>query len=338
MIKPLISVVVPIYNVEKYLDRCIQSLLCQTYSAIEIILVDDGSPDNCPVICDDYAKKFQNIVVIHKPYGGVSSARNAGIGKAKGDYIAFVDSDDWVSEDAYEYAMELMIKYNADCIQFNYKMVSNLQAPKQPKEKVLIYYEKDILQYYLDSSTRTGSYSVWKCLFHRNLVENIRFREGKINEDIDYKYKAFQSCHCLAVSNQYKYFYFQSGETLSTGGLKKRDFDLYEAAEALVSLTKDENYGRIRFLGQVKNARTEFSLLCKIAFYGIADSEINQKDLVKQLTKEHRKNIGMLLRAPLPVSRKVLSIGFCVSFALTTFVIRLYKNLYSCFKLRLRKK
>lgn len=326
MIKPLISVVVPVYNVEKYLDRCIQSILCQTYSAIEIILVDDGSPDSCPIICDNYAKKFQNIVVIHKQNGGLSSARNAGMAKAKGDYIAFVDSDDWISEDAYEYAMELMIKYNADCIQFDYKMVSDLQIPKQPKEKIQIYYEKDILQYYLDSSTRTGSYSVWKCLFHRKLIENIRFREGKINEDVDYKYKAFQLCHCLAVSNQCKYFYFQSGDTLSTGGLKRRDFDLYEAAEALLLLTKDESYGSIRFLGQVKKARTEFSLLCKIAFYGIADSEINQKALVKQLTKEHRKNIVTLLRAPLSISRKVLSIGFCISFTVTRFLIHLYKR------------
>ena len=327
MTKPLISIIVPIYNVEKYLDRCLKSLLCQTYSAIEIILVDDGSPDNCPTMCDEYAEKYQNIVVIHKPNGGLSSARNAGVAKAKGDYIAFVDSDDWVSEDAYEYAMGLMIKHNADCVQFNYKMVSDLQTPKQPKEEVVIFHEKDILQYYLDSSTRTGSYSVWKCLFHRNLVESIRFREGRINEDIDYKYKVLNSCHCLAVSNQYKYFYFQSGDTLSTGGMKKRDFDLYEAADELCLLTEREDYGKIRFLGRVKKARTPFSLLCKIAFYGVHDDSIDKKALTRQLCKEHRKNVGILLRAPMPISRKFLTIGFAVSYSLTKAVIDVAKVL-----------
>ena len=91
----LISVIVPIYNVERYLEKCVNSILVQTYSNLEIILVDDGSPDNCPQLCDQLAKKDSRIVVVHKKNGGLSSARNAGIDIARGEYIGFVDSDDW---------------------------------------------------------------------------------------------------------------------------------------------------------------------------------------------------------------------------------------------------
>ena len=99
---PLVSVVVPVYNVEKYLDRCVQSLLTQTYPNYEIVLVDDGSPDNCPAMCDAYAKKYENVAVLHKKNGGISDARNYGVQRAKGDWIVFVDSDDYVAENYIE--------------------------------------------------------------------------------------------------------------------------------------------------------------------------------------------------------------------------------------------
>ena len=99
---PLISVIVPIYNVEKYLDRCVDSIINQTYKNLEIILVDDGSPDNCPQMCDDYAKKDSRIKVVHKENGGLSDARNVGMEVATGEYVSFIDSDDYISLDCYE--------------------------------------------------------------------------------------------------------------------------------------------------------------------------------------------------------------------------------------------
>lgn len=322
MKNPLISVIVPVYNVEKYLDRCVQSLVRQTYAPLEIILVDDGSPDNCPALCDAYTEKYPNVRVVHKKNGGLSSARNAGVDVARGEFIAFVDSDDWVAEDTYEYALQLAAKHNADCVQFGFKQVSKEQEVERTEEKIHVFSGKEILQYYMDISTRTGSYSVWKCIFHRKAIEDIRFREGKINEDIDYHYKALRLCDKLVVSNQCKYFYFQSGDSLSTGGLKRRDFDLYDAANELFALTEQEDYGNIRFLGQVKKARTAFSLLSKISLYGICDKTIDEKALVRKLMKEHRKNATVLLHAPISFSRKVLVAGFLVSFTLTKMMIR----------------
>lgn len=106
MYTPLVSIIVPIYKVEPYLRRCVDSIVCQTYTNLEIILVDDGSPDTCPQICDEYANKDKRIVVIHKKNGGLSDARNAGLNSCKGEYISFIDSDDYVDYDFIESLIE----------------------------------------------------------------------------------------------------------------------------------------------------------------------------------------------------------------------------------------
>jgi glycosyltransferase involved in cell wall biosynthesis len=129
-VEPLISVIVPVYNVEKYLERCVQSVMNQTYKRLEIILVDDGANDSSPQICDQLALIDKRIQVIHKPNGGLSSARNAGVEKATGDFITFIDSDDWIALDTYEYCIKLLDEKKADVVQYNYIMINE---PKQVK-------------------------------------------------------------------------------------------------------------------------------------------------------------------------------------------------------------
>ena len=123
MSKPLLSIIVPVYNVEKYIERCIKSILNQSFTNFELILVDDGSPDNCGKICDEYKKKDSRIKVIHKKNGGLSDARNAGIERAKGEYIAFVDSDDFINKYMYEILYKNAKKWDADISICNFKMV-----------------------------------------------------------------------------------------------------------------------------------------------------------------------------------------------------------------------
>lgn len=325
--KCLISVIVPVYNVEKYLDRCVKSLLNQSYDNLEIILVDDGSSDKSPELCDHYITIDSRIKVIHKINGGLSSARNAGIVKATGDYISFIDSDDWIALNTYEYCLNLIEENSADVLEFNYIMVKGPRNVKQPQEVIKVFRDKDILQYYMESSTKTGSYSVWRCLFPRRIIKNLKFREGKINEDIDFKYKVLQKCSVLVTTNQYKYYYFQTGESLSTGGLKKKDLDLYDAAEALRSLTENEQYGSIKKLGRVKSARTPFSLLSKIAYFGIQEPSFNNNTFVDKLVKEHRKNLWILLDSPIPFSRKVLSVLYAINFPLSKAIVSLLKKM-----------
>lgn len=324
-----ISVIIPVYGVEKYLDRCVESVVNQTYKDLEIILVDDGSIDNCPKMCNEWASRDARIRTVHRENGGQSCARNTGLSIATGDYITFVDSDDWIVRDTYEYCMKFFDRYKgANAVQFDVRLtdVENI-CIEQPKEVVNVYNDKEILEYYLDSSTRkSGGFSVCRCLFEAPTAKRYRFREGKINEDIDYKYKVLRDCDRWVVTNHIGYFYWQEGNSTSSGKLKARDFQLYEAADELFYMTQKETYGNIAFLGKVKKARTAFSLLSRIAVWGIGDQTLNGKNVVKQLVKEHRHNLPLLLKAPLPISRKILSVMFAMNFSVAKFLLSLAKG------------
>lgn len=328
--RPILTIIVPVYNVEKYLDRCISSIINQTLKKIEIILIDDGSTDNSGVLCDKWLKIDQRIQVIHKINGGLSSARNVGLQIAKGQYVTFLDSDDWIVSDTCEYALKLLSLYNADVIQYDIFMCykENTKIPFR-QERINIYEGKEIIQYYLETTTNgKKGYSVCQCVFRTALAKRYKFREGKINEDIDYKYKVLRDSDKFVVSNQLKYIYFQSGNSISSGALKRRDFQLREAGEELMKLTQNETYGTIAFLGKVKAARTAFSLLSRAAVYGINDSSINEKETIALLLKEHRKNIWILLKSPIPISRKLLAIMLAINFYLTRYLIIIVKLLW----------
>ena len=327
---PKVTIIIPVYNVEQYLRRCVDSVLNQTYANLEVILVDDGSTDGSPTICDEYSRQDNRVTALHKKNGGQSSARNLALAnQISGDIVTFIDSDDWIAPDAYEYGIRLMTHYQSDCVQYEIYITDSPElSVVQPKEHVVVYEGKDVLQFFMMRSTiASGGYSMCVCLCQKQLLDGLRFRDGKINEDIDYKCKVMKRCKRLVVSNQMKYFYFQSGDSTSGAGLRVRDFQLRDAAEILYNLTKDEEYGSIAFLGKVKKARTAFSLLSKIAYFGIADPLINKRQTVKELTAEHRKNVCILLKAPIPISRKVLAVMFALNYKMTEIAIHLAKKL-----------
>lgn len=215
-----VSIVVPIYNVEKYLEQCIDSIINQTLKDIEIILVDDGSPDNCPQICDDYAKKDSRIKVVHKKNGGLSSARNAGIEVATGDYIGFVDSDDYIELDMYEKMYSIAIENNVDFVMSDYyrvsdggKVIATLDMDEGIYEKNKI--KRDIFPTLImgDDINYGSLLAVWHCLYKRELLEknNLIFdEEVKYSEDnlfssiIGYKANSF---YYMKGSYLYNYRY-----------------------------------------------------------------------------------------------------------------------------------
>lgn len=325
---PKISVIIPVYGVEKYLDRCVSSVVNQSYKDIEIILVDDGSPDNCPKICDEWASRDARIRTVHRENGGLSCARNTGLSVATGDYVTFVDSDDWIVSDTYEYCVSLFNRVaDLDVVQFDLVHVyHNNQEILDREENIDVVEGREILNYYLKTSTQNGSYSVCRCLFKASTAKRYRFREGKIHEDIDYKYKVLRDCHKMVVTNQIKYCYWQEGNSTSTGFLKERDFQLYESAEELYKLTKNETYGKIAYYGKVKKARTPFSLLCKMAIWGIGDKKLQEKEVSERLVKELRGNILILLFAPLGLKRKLVMLSLACSYKSTKVIISLMKG------------
>ena len=188
-----VSIVVPIYNVEKYLEQCVDSIINQTLKDIEIILVDDGSPDNCPQICDDYAKKDSRIKVVHKKNGGLSSARNAGIEVAIGDYIGFIDSDDYIELDMYEKMYNIAIKNDVDFVISDYYRVSDEGKVRATLDMDEGIYEKNKIKKYIFPTLIMGDdinygnlLAVWHCLYKRELLErnSLMFdEEVKYSED-----------------------------------------------------------------------------------------------------------------------------------------------------------
>ena len=325
--RPLISIIVPVYNVEDYLERCITSLVNQTYPNLEILLINDGSTDGSLPICKAYETKFPQVVrVFSQANNGQSSARNSGLRNATGDLIGFVDSDDWIEGDMYEYLYNLLSVNNAEVSQINFIMSKKFPFLVENKQEQLeLFEDKEILQYFMTTTTTTGSYSVCRCLFKRELVDNLFFREGKINEDVDYKYIALSRANKFVVSNQIKYIYFQGSSSTTRGGLNQKDFDLYDAAMELYELTQKEDYGTIRFLGEVKKARTSFSLLSKIVYYGFSDNSLNKKNTIMTLKRDLRKGLGILLKAPLGIPRKVFALVMVVNISIPSQFFRVLR-------------
>ncbi len=325
--KDLVTVIIPIYNVEAYLPRCLNSVINQSYKNLEIILVDDGSKDSSSKICDEYAKMDSRITVYHKENGGLSSARNKGLDVAKGKYITLVDSDDWIELDTIEYSVQLLNKVNADIVQYDMYKVKDCKPPQKRKERLLLLKEKEILDFLMVNSTKSDTYyASVRCVYKKETIGDLRFPEGLVNEDIIWKYKVLQRAKMLVNSNLGKYYYFQNTGSITRGGLKEKDFDLYIAAQGIKDLTSLEEYGKIRKMGEVKYARTSLSLLCKIAYYGISDEKINKKEIVKKLQGELRRNAGILLSSPMPISRKILVLMFYINYKMTEASIKLIKK------------
>lgn len=204
--KPLITIVVPIYKVEQYLENCIQSIIKQTYTNLQIILVDDGSPDNCGKICDEYALKDKRIEVVHQSNAGVSEARNIGISKAKGEYIGFVDSDDYIDENMYEEMYELLKTREADvCICNMYTVVNNKAEKMHEDEGIQEYNTIQILrEILLDKKIR--NYACNK-LYKTSLFESIRYPKGKKYEDIGTTFYVLEKSKKTVVTGEPKYYY-----------------------------------------------------------------------------------------------------------------------------------
>ncbi len=220
------SVIVPVYNVEKYLDRCINSIISQKYNDFELILVDDGSPDNCPEICDMWARKDSRIKVIHKENGGLSSARNAGLDIAKGDYILFVDSDDYIKSNYFD-EIEKYAKKNTLIV-----FTAIQKKPNGDKKREIKNLDNSFSMFektkYLISSRIINN--VWSKIFDRDLIEkyNMRFGEKFVPaEDFAFSVQYLLLCEKVLVTNTDIYIYDQQNLESLSRGPKKNLINIY---------------------------------------------------------------------------------------------------------------
>ena len=315
--KPVVSIIVPVFKVEEYLNRCIKSVLNQTYKDIEVILVDDGSPDRCPQMCDDYSRQDNRIRVIHKKNGGLSSARNAGIEIASGEYIAFVDSDDWIVNDMIEYAIDLIHKEKADIVSTSYILTDKEDPIVEEKNNYIVMNREEALEYFLDigMKSRISDYPTGIKLFKKELFSGIRFPEGVLYEDYTTNVKLIKKCAKYIKSNKVCYFYFQGGKSIVRSEYKLRDSQLLDQCSNVCELVKNENKV-IRRIAKEKLARSYLSLMIKIIVYGFSDDiqADEGRTIAKNYVKKTRENFKLLIKSKMPISRKLLLIAVCIDY------------------------
>lgn len=225
----LVSIIVPIYNVEPYLKRCVDSIIHQSYSNLEIILVDDGSPDKCPFICDSYAQTDNRIKVVHKVNGGLSDARNAGLRIATGDFIAFVDSDDWISHTYIETMLNLISDSTADIVECGFIRTTGESdicvKDEHPLKKT--YSSREALQLLIKDCELHQI--VWNKLYTRSVIEDTLFEVGKYNEDEFWTYQIVGRARKIVKIDDILYFYYQNATSIMGQGYKLKRLDAIEA-------------------------------------------------------------------------------------------------------------
>lgn len=253
---PKVSIIVPIYNVEKYLDRCIQSLVNQTLNDIEIILVDDGSPDNCPSMCDEYAQKDNRIKVIHKQNAGLGYARNSGLDIATGEYVAFIDSDDYVDLSMYKTLYKRAETINADAVFCGFKteiFPNNWHESKEVYEDQL--WEGNNVKEFMYNMIASGKgvrqerlyqMSVWHAIYRRDIIinHNILFPSERdvVSEDIPFQIDFLKNANKVLYLNAHFYYYCLNETSLSSTFKKEKFYGYNKLRECLLSKINETEY------------------------------------------------------------------------------------------------
>jgi glycosyltransferase involved in cell wall biosynthesis len=292
----LVSVIVPVYKVEKYLERCVCSILSQTYKNIEVILVDDGSPDKSGEICDRLAKEDSRIKVIHKENGGLSSARNAGIDASLGSYIGFVDSDDYISPVMIEKLYRVARDKNS-------QIAVTGRVDKYEDAREVVSFKTDSVQRFDRKDAvrelllkRIMDVSACDKLFERELFENIRFPLGETNEDNAVMFKLFLMCDGVAHTDSADYYYCHREESISMSMNAKKAFILNKNVEANAELIRGiypELEKEISIYAGMHKMLFYHTLL-KMKVYGVAISH-EEKEILKSSKAFIKKNYKALM-------------------------------------------
>ncbi|MDO4813714.1 MAG: glycosyltransferase [Gemella sp.] len=298
----LISVIVPVYNVEKYLEKCVNSLINQTYKNLEIILVNDGSPDNSGKLADELAKKDERIVVYHKENGGLSDARNYGVEKSKGDFIGFVDSDDYIHPDMYQHLYETIKKEDADVAECNFTFVYPNEVYKYQYEEE--YYLKLDRQGYLKEYLLMEKlYGATACrLIKSNIAKSINFPVGKIYEDMYYALDLIKNAEKFMITSKPYYYYLVREDSITHEKFNDRQLTLIDISKEI------SDYAKVTYptLENEANSREMY------AYFGIMNQIIMLDEYKKNINyprikKYFQGNIFNILKNPVIDKKRKLS-------------------------------
>lgn len=307
----LISVIVPVYNVEKYLRKCIDSIINQTYKALEIILVDDGSPDNCGLICDEYAEKDSRVRVIHKENGGLSDARNAGLDIADGEYIMFVDSDDFVECDMCETLYTRLMKDKSDMSLCSIMCVD--EGSNQIQDNLSLNVDDAVLTK-SEAISKFGTHNAcayvvaWNKLYKRFLWQNIRFPIGRLHEDEFVAHKLIDKCEKISTVSKRLYNYFQRCNSIMSSNYSVRRLDAIQAyIERLQYMLKQDILAPVPYtIHLIINAMLQAYSKLDLSDVGIHKTVKSYKEMVNKFYLN-------ILCKQIPVKTKVHLTVFTIS-------------------------
>ncbi len=316
----LLSVIVPVYNVENYLKRCVDSIIGQTYKNLEILLIDDGSTDSSGILCDEIAKSDQRIRVIHKQNGGLSDARNAGIDAAKGEYISFIDSDDFIDTDMLELLYRNIVNDEADiavCGIYDYYDKQQPKVFENIEHKVLSC--KEAIYMILDS--RIISVNAVNKLYKKELFKgDLRFRKGKIAEDAFIAVDLFKRAHRISYTSEQKYYYWHRPNSITTLKFNpEKDFSPVEAYDYNYGLVCEIDKAYLEPVARMRCCWSRFLVLDKM-IAAQSDNLPQAKEYIDFL-KKNRKFI--LLNPVFTKSRKIAFFILCFSYPLYKVFVRL---------------
>ena len=259
---PIISVVVPIYNVEQYLEKCVKSIQNQTLSNIEIILVDDGSTDESGVIAENLALNDERIRVYHKENGGLSSARNYGIDRATASLIGFIDSDDYIEADMYELLYNNLLKENADISMCSlYDVYPGLDLKKNREPKYLVLNNEQAIKIVLEA--KLTSVTAVNKLYKKILFKNVRYPIGKIAEDAFVIVRLLQQCAKIVLTTEQKYYYIHRENSITTAQFRMKDCDVIEAYKLNYDIVK-KNFPSLEKEAKMRICWSNFYVLDKL--------------------------------------------------------------------------
>lgn len=293
----LLSVIIPVYNVEEYLPRCLESVLNQTYSNLEILLVDDGTPDSSGQICDAYAARDSRIRVIHKENGGLSSARNAGLDAATGEYIAFLDSDDWIEPETYETLLSLAKQYDVKLVCGGRYDVSSGTGEKTvglcPPRQEVVTAEEALRRLFLWDNIDSAA---WDKLYHSSLFRRVRFPLGVICEDVPIQYGIMLDAGRIAMCDKPLYNYYHRPGSITTASVSEKTFHFADHTAVIYpyickhypGLKREARYFRVR------------SLVYAMQCVDLAGEEARNTFALRyrETARELRRHLSFLLTAP----------------------------------------
>lgn len=327
----LISIIVPVYNVEKYIEQCLESLINQSYRNLEILLIDDGSTDKSGEICDNYSEKDNRIRVIHKTNGGLSDARNTGLDIARGAYIGFVDSDDYIALEMYEQLYKLCEKYNADLaaarfIEFDGTRLDNLDFTND----IVVLKNNEMLGLHIKGyGDYEVSFSVWDRLYRKDIIGKIRFPKGRCYEDIMFTTQIFARAKLCVYFDKPLYYYRVRADSIS-----KKDF---YTTEGITQRVMDDQIPflkeRIKYLKEI--GLDEWSDICRLQYYETLLAYLNRNSkknsninlALKELIKEENDWIKNYIKKDIKLKKKIKLYLALVSPEVHNYLWKLWQRL-----------